>query len=467
MAFLRKLKKGGTGRWVIYNAQQNDTIVVPRGFKLRYLAAETLTAQTSVGTVSVGVAPATLGVYSYTFTTVAGATAGTINLSVNNNAGQVTLTAADVVSPTATSIAAAFANPARITTALTGNSTAWNWVVSVIGATVYFTQPVGVAGTFTPTLGLGSATNITVSAMTVVTAPAVNAYVVGPTPIVGPTIAGSVPVQLLTIAGGTQAASNALVVDGISWAGLNSDTAVITCDKIMGSQAAFWTGPSTSGQLWTLTRTSSSTITMVGSFPAVQSAVVTSGFSTQTAVATQVGIGSAPLTYSPIASLPVATPTVLVPLYNPMTNLNVTAPYATCPSTNAPMATLTVSAYGATSAIGPLYINGQTINCGTGLAATPAGAATQIALAINQSTLQNGFSAIVNPNVVAQVVIWQSRSSYSKSASQPVYLTTSSMTNITVGNVFAYPSDYTYYLNFNTSALNGNVNIYAIMDKID
>ena len=467
MAFLRKLKKGGTGRWVVYNAQQNDTIVVPRGFRLRYLAAESLANQTSVGTVSLGVSPATLGVYSYTLTTVTGATAGTINVSGNNNAGQFTLVAADVVSPTATSIAAAIANPARITTAVTGNSTAWNWIITAVGATLYFTQPVGVAGTFTPTLALGSATNITLGAMTVVTAPAVNANVMGPTPMTGPTVAGTVPVQLMTFAGGTQGANNAVFIDGISWLATNADTAVISADKMMGSQAAFWAGPSTSGQLWTLTRTSTTTVTMVGSFPAVQSAVVTSGFSTQTAVATQVGVGSAPLTYATVASLPVATPTILNPLYSPIKPLTIYPGFDICPSTNAPMATLTVSAYGATSAIGSILINGQAINCGTGLAATPAAAATQIALAINQSTLQYGYSAVVNPNVAAQVVIYQSRQSYNKSASQPIYLNTTSMTNITVGSVFAYPADFTYYVNFSTSALNGNVNLYAIMDKID
>ena len=468
MAFLRKLKKGGTGRWVVYNAQQNDTIVVPRGFKLRYLSAEALTNQTAVGTVSLGVAPATLGVYSVTLSAITSLVAGTITLTVNGNAGVITLTAADVAAgATLTSLAAAMANPARVTTALTGNSGAWVWNTYSIGAVVYFAQPVGVAGTWTPTVSLTTASGFTIGGGTVVTAPAVNSNVIGPTPLAGPTLAGTAPVQLMTFAGGTQGTTQAVTVDGVSWNATNADTAIISADKFMGSQSAFWTGPTTSGQLWTLTRTSASTVTMVGSFPAVQSAVATSGFVTQTAVATQVGVGSAPLTYATIASLPVITPTVLVPLYSPMTELKVTTPYSICPSTNAPMATLTVSAYGATSAIGSLLINGQAINCGTGAAATVAAAATQIALAINATTLQYGYSAVVNPNVAAQVVIWQSRLSFSKSASQALYLNTASMTNITVGNVFAYPADYTYYVNFSTSALNGNVNLYAIMDKID
>ena len=64
MAFLKKLKKGGLARWAIYNATQNDSFTVPRGFQILNAYTESL-ATTVTGNITIGISADTTNSSSY------------------------------------------------------------------------------------------------------------------------------------------------------------------------------------------------------------------------------------------------------------------------------------------------------------------------------------------------------------------------------------------------------------------
>jgi len=177
MAFLKKLKKGGTARWVIYNCNNNDYYTVPRGFFVSNMYVETLGVMTGTNNIAVGTVSGTFPIQTWTVAGTAGGTASAIvidgvsTISIAN--GQ---TAAQIA---ATIMATAFS--------YTGTTSAETWALSLSGLviTAIGNVPKAVSAV---TISYGTVTGVTVTAAqvaagsvctsgaTVVTATAVSNY---------------------------------------------------------------------------------------------------------------------------------------------------------------------------------------------------------------------------------------------------------------------------------------------------
>lgn len=131
MAFLTKLKKGGVARWVLFNATQNDTFVIPRGFRVRYLGVETLkTVASGTNTFGVGVTAGVVPVQTLTSNTVAVGGAGT---TVTIDGVAVTVAQLDAASVVMDKIMAAYTAGSFVASATTSVET---WTMVRTSATV-------------------------------------------------------------------------------------------------------------------------------------------------------------------------------------------------------------------------------------------------------------------------------------------------------------------------------------------
>jgi hypothetical protein len=153
MAITKKLKKAGVARWYLSAVQQNDSFSVPHGFRMRYLGVETVST-ISATNITIGAVPGTYTTATFTVTSVAAATTGTLVWG-GGATGGVTLAAGDIL--TVGAVAAKIAASAP-----TGG-----WVVTATGAVV---SMIGVVpGVLTaPTIALDTASNITFGTVTTV-----------------------------------------------------------------------------------------------------------------------------------------------------------------------------------------------------------------------------------------------------------------------------------------------------------
>ena len=152
MAVSKKLKKSSTSpRWVLEKVVANDSFTVPRGFRIRYLGVETLTAQTTAN-VSIGISAGTYSTSTFTVTAVA---TGAGTLTLGGGVGAITVTGITTAMTTA-QIAAQIATFASTTSLITSNGSTVNiisFVPSVVAAS---------------TIVLGTALGCTFSAVTYV-----------------------------------------------------------------------------------------------------------------------------------------------------------------------------------------------------------------------------------------------------------------------------------------------------------
>src|ERR1035437_7913931 len=122
MATIKRLKKAGVARWYLSAVQQNDSFLVPHGFRMRYLGVETVST-ISATNITVGAVPGTYANSTFTVTSVASATTGTLAWG-GGATGAVTLASGDIL--TVGAVAAKIAASAP-----TGG-----WVVTAVGAVV-------------------------------------------------------------------------------------------------------------------------------------------------------------------------------------------------------------------------------------------------------------------------------------------------------------------------------------------
>lgn len=152
MASSKQTKKGGQARFVIKNATQNDTFTVPHGFRIRYLGVETLSTLSNAANMTVGVSAGTYETAVFSVTSVVSAVDGTLTWG-GGASGTVTLAAGDILSTT------------LVATKIAATGASGGWVVTSSGAVVTMTGVVPGAKT-NPTIALGTATDITFSAVT-------------------------------------------------------------------------------------------------------------------------------------------------------------------------------------------------------------------------------------------------------------------------------------------------------------
>ena len=151
----KKLKKGGVARYVIDPLSQNVTFTVPPGIEVTRIFAECKSTLTGTPKMIISTASGTIPVQRFTVTSVNSATTGDITvdtITVSLGSGDI-----DTVGHVADAIAAA-------------DLSSKNWIVTDNGATVTLTGFVPKAVTSAITVALSTATNITFSDVTVVTA---------------------------------------------------------------------------------------------------------------------------------------------------------------------------------------------------------------------------------------------------------------------------------------------------------
>lgn len=175
MSALSKVKKGGVARWVINGVQQNDTFTVPRGFRIRYMAAEPLiTAAAGTNQIAVGTA---IGVFPVQTLTGNGVAVGGSGTTVTIDGIAVTVAQLDTSAVVLDKIMAAY-TAGSFTNAATTSLESWTMVrTSPTVITITGNCPKTVAGV---SIAVGSITGFTLTAAQV-TAGSVSATVVNAT----------------------------------------------------------------------------------------------------------------------------------------------------------------------------------------------------------------------------------------------------------------------------------------------
>jgi hypothetical protein len=282
------------------------------------------------------------------------------------------------------------------------------------------------------------------------------------------TSAGTVPVQTLTTNGTAVGGSGTTVtIDGIAVTVEQLDTASEVMDKIMAAYANgdFTHAATTSTESWTMVRTSDTVITMTGSFPKVQSGVVINvgsitGFTLTSAQVVAGTLSAVAVTATTISNYAVDTPS-----QSSLVGLTLESGYGINPPSHSPNTIVTLSTRTGTIT-GTISVNGVAYPF-TETAASVTGGATGIKNAINASSRTSGIEAMLGSAGV--VIISNKRSPYGSPAKSVPAVNIGSITGCSKAKS-SVAEDITYYVNFAgpyAEELEGNVNLYALLEKLD
>jgi hypothetical protein len=278
--------------------------------------------------------------------------------------------------------------------------------------------------------------------------------------------AGTFPVQTWTAAGTVGGSTTTVTVDGIAVTVVQGDTASIVVDKIMAAYAAgsFTNAATTSLESWTLSR-NGLVITATGNCPKSTVGITTTygsitGFTVTSAQVVAGSVDETAVNATTIANYAIDYPGQEAAGYTPLTlqsGFDINSP------SHSPYTKITFSSYTGTMA------GGMTVN---GVAYNPTGTtnvtnqATAVKTLINASSNQTGLSAVSAAGVVT---IYNNKPFYGSSSVYPPVVNVANLTGATVATASS-ALDKTYYLNlsgYGSKSLEGNVNLYVLLEKLD